>query len=98
MAAQTPSGSQATKFPAAEELERQDAQPGKEHKMAVKPETLPKHYKPAGKLEGKKALITGEGGSQGGVQILVWGACTGWGYRINWGTANSFAALSAVAD
>jgi hypothetical protein len=60
MAETTPSGAQATKFPAGEEKAQQDSQPGKEHQMQVKPETVPKHYKPSGKLEGKVALITGE--------------------------------------
>jgi NAD(P)-dependent dehydrogenase (short-subunit alcohol dehydrogenase family) len=59
MAETTPSGAQATKFPAGEEKAQQDSQPGKEHQMQVKPETVPKHYKPSGKLEGKVALITG---------------------------------------
>lgn len=59
---------QATGF-STEENARQETQPGQEHKMKVKPETLPQHYKPAGKLEGKKALITGKAaGEAAGVQ------------------------------
>lgn len=36
-----------------------DSRPGKEHEMVQKPEYLGTEYKPAGKLKGKVALITG---------------------------------------
>lgn len=37
----------------------QDAQPGKEHIMDPSPEVVRPHYKPADKLQGKVALVTG---------------------------------------
>lgn len=39
--------------------QKQDSQPGKEHAMDPRPESLIKHYKPANKLQGKVALVTG---------------------------------------
>ncbi|RYE32464.1 MAG: glucose 1-dehydrogenase [Sphingobacteriaceae bacterium] len=39
--------------------EKQETQPGIEQEMNVKPEYISKTYKAAGKLEGKKAIITG---------------------------------------
>jgi NAD(P)-dependent dehydrogenase (short-subunit alcohol dehydrogenase family) len=39
--------------------QKQDKQPGIEGKMDPKPEFIKKNYKPAGKLNGKAALITG---------------------------------------
>ncbi len=37
----------------------QETQPGKEHKMSPQPEYIRKNYRGSGKLEGKKAIITG---------------------------------------
>uniref|UniRef100_A0ACD5ZHM8 Uncharacterized protein n=1 Tax=Avena sativa TaxID=4498 RepID=A0ACD5ZHM8_AVESA len=39
--------------------QKQDSQPGKEHLMDPRPEAIIKHYKPANKLQGKVALVTG---------------------------------------
>lgn len=39
--------------------QKQEEQPGKEHKMTPKPEYIRDGYKGSGKLEGKRALITG---------------------------------------
>ncbi len=39
--------------------EKQEHQPGKEHEMAPRPEYINKNYKASGKLQGKKALISG---------------------------------------
>lgn len=39
--------------------QKQDSQPGDEHKMFPKPEFIRKNYKGSEKLKGKKALITG---------------------------------------
>ncbi|KAF6993669.1 hypothetical protein CFC21_010528 [Triticum aestivum] len=39
--------------------QQQDCQPGKEHAMDPRPETLIKNYKSANKLQGKVALVTG---------------------------------------
>lgn len=39
--------------------QHQDLQPGKEHTMDPIPDSLPRDYKPAEKLRGKSALITG---------------------------------------
>jgi NAD(P)-dependent dehydrogenase (short-subunit alcohol dehydrogenase family) len=38
---------------------QQQEQPGREHRMEPRPESWMEHYRPAGKLEGKVALITG---------------------------------------
>ena len=56
MAAKKKSGSSKPKsFPAEKQIE----QPGKEHKMDVKPEFIRKSYKGSGKLKNKVAIITG---------------------------------------
>nr|WP_229733832.1 SDR family oxidoreductase [Pontibacter amylolyticus] len=39
--------------------QKQDEQPGKEHKMTPRPEYIRENYKGSDKLKGKKALITG---------------------------------------
>ena len=39
--------------------QQQDGQPGREYEMRPRPEPVPRHYRAAGKLEGKTALITG---------------------------------------
>jgi NAD(P)-dependent dehydrogenase (short-subunit alcohol dehydrogenase family) len=56
MATATKSGrSKPRSFPG----EKQDKQPGEEHKMKIKPEYIRKNYKGSDKLKGKVALITG---------------------------------------
>jgi hypothetical protein len=44
-----------TNFP----KQQQSEQPGKQYLMAPEPEVIKKDYRPAGKLQGKVALITG---------------------------------------
>lgn len=39
--------------------QHQDRQPGLEHEMEPTPQVVPEHYRGSGKLEGKKALISG---------------------------------------
>ena len=39
--------------------QHQQDQPGKEHEMTPEPETIYPDYRGSGKLEGKRALITG---------------------------------------
>ena len=39
--------------------QHQNGQPGREYEMRPRPEPVPRHYRAAGKLEGKSALITG---------------------------------------
>jgi len=55
MSGNKPEGNKPDSFP----TQKQDTQPGLEHKMDPEPEYIRPNYKGSGKLEGKVALITG---------------------------------------
>jgi len=69
-------GQQAGERPSSFPPQEQQEQPGKQHQMTPEPEIISPNYKAAGKLEGKKALITG-GDSGIGRSVAVYFAAEG---------------------